>query len=134
MTVRQIAGDEWRHVSIADSIVDDCRVSNKTKERGYVFPLYLTPGEARSILGGNQELIPNLNTDIVDHLNEKAGNDLSPEEIFDYVYGVLHSKDYREKYKEFLKIDFPKVPYRKDAEQFRYFENIGRELRHLHLM
>ncbi|MCH5238262.1 MAG: DNA methyltransferase [Muribaculaceae bacterium] len=135
MTVRQLAGKEWTHITLVDSIAESCRLSAKTKEIGYIFPLYLIPGEAGSILEGIKELTPNLNADIVDHLNEKVGQGiLSPEEIFDYVYGILHSKDYREKYKEFLKIDFPKVPYPKDAAQFRCFENIGRELRHLHLM
>lgn len=41
LTCRQIAGNEWSHVSIDNHIIDDCRVSNKTKERGYVFPLYI---------------------------------------------------------------------------------------------
>ena len=36
---------------------------------------------------------------------------LSPKDIFDYIYGVLHSPAYRAKYKEFLKVDFPRIPY-----------------------
>lgn len=58
---------------------------------------------------------------------------LSPEDIFDYVYAVLHSPSYRTKYKEFLKIDFPRVPYPKDKDQFNTLVSFGKELRELHL-
>jgi predicted helicase len=52
----------------------------------------------------------------------------------DYIYSVLHSPTYRTKYKEFLKIDFPRIPYPKDADTFRKFVFLGSELRHLHLL
>jgi predicted helicase len=47
---------------------------------------------------------------------------------------VLHSPKYREQYKEFLKIDFPRVPYPKDDTSFRKLVDHGRELRTLHLL
>ncbi|MDR1371991.1 MAG: DUF559 domain-containing protein, partial [Dysgonamonadaceae bacterium] len=62
------------------------------------------------------------------------GGELEPEQIFDYIYAVLHSPVYREKYKEFLKIDFPRIPYPKNAEQFEKLVAFGEKLRHLHLM
>jgi predicted helicase len=57
----------------------------------------------------------------------------------DYIYAVLHSPTYREKYKEFLKIDFPRVPYPcKDAQQcvsaFWHLVSLGAQLRQLHLL
>ena len=52
----------------------------------------------------------------------------------DYIYAVLHSPDYREKYKEFLKIDFPRVPFPTDAATFWQLVNLGGELRQLHLL
>ncbi|MFC1655437.1 type ISP restriction/modification enzyme [Patescibacteria group bacterium] len=57
-----------------------------------------------------------------------------PEDILDYIYAVLHSPGYREKYKEFLKIDFPRVPYPKDKKVFRKLVKLGRKLRELHLL
>ena len=135
LTVRQIADGDWTHVGVSQELIDICMLSTKTKENTFAFPLYTVAEDALSNISEETELYPNLNPDIVNSIEQKVGQGtLSPEEIFDYVYGVLHSKDYREKYKEFLKIDFPKVPYPKDAAHFRYFENIGRELRHLHLM
>jgi len=59
---------------------------------------------------------------------------LTPEQIFDYVYAVLHSPSYRERYREFLKIDFPRVPYPENTEQFWCLVNLGGKLRCLHLM
>ena len=58
----------------------------------------------------------------------------SPIDIFDYIYAVLHSPAYREKYKEFLKIDFPRIPYPETAKQFRKLAKLGEKLRRLHLM
>ena len=52
--------------------------------------------------------------------NEKeiTKDTFAPIDILDYIYAVLHSPAYREKYKEFLKIDFPRIPYPKDANTF----------------
>jgi predicted helicase len=55
-------------------------------------------------------------------------------DIFDYIYGVLHEPAYRTKYQEFLKIDFPRVPYPKDADEFEQYIRIGSRLRKLHLL
>ena len=62
------------------------------------------------------------------------GKETSPEDIFDYIYGVLHSPAYRTKYKEFLKVDFPRIPYPKDQTEFEHFRSFGYQLRELHLM
>jgi very-short-patch-repair endonuclease len=58
----------------------------------------------------------------------------APIDILDYIYAVLHSPTYREKYKEFLKIDFPRVPFPKDAETFWQLVKLGGELRQIHLL
>jgi len=59
---------------------------------------------------------------------------ISAEDILDYIYAVLHSSTYRQKYKEFLKIDFPRVPYPKNEKQFDELVALGRELREIHLL
>lgn len=58
----------------------------------------------------------------------------APIDILDYIYAVLHSPSYREKYKEFLKIDFPRVPFPKDAETFWKLVELGKEIRKIHLL
>jgi len=64
----------------------------------------------------------------------KEGNVFAPIDILDYIYAVLHSPTYREKYKEFLKIDFPRVPYPKDTETFWKLVKLGGEIRQIHLL
>lgn len=53
---------------------------------------------------------------------------------FYFIYEVLCSNVYREKYKEFLKVDFPKVPFTKDYEVFKKIGELGNELIELHLL
>ena len=133
-------------------IVTKCISEAKTGEastQSYNFPLYLYP---ETTLEGDSERIPNLNMEIVEKIAEKINHafvpdsnfvvdlmppydgTLYPEDILDYIYAVLHSPSYREKYKEFLKIDFPRVPYPKDAESFWKLVELGREIREIHLL
>ncbi|MBW6502330.1 MAG: DNA methyltransferase, partial [Bacteroidales bacterium] len=66
---------------------------------------------------------------------KRRGPDVfAPVDILDYIYAVLHSPSYREKYKEFLKIDFPIVPYPKDKDTFWKLVKLGSELRQIHLL
>ncbi|MBO6305949.1 MAG: N-6 DNA methylase [Paludibacteraceae bacterium] len=98
--------------------------------QSYVFPLYLYP-EPGSIDTSRR---PNLDEKIWAQINTAIGKEASPEDIFDYIYGVLHSPAYRAKYKEFLKVDFPRIPYPKDKTEFEHFRSFGNQLRELHLM
>lgn len=90
----------------------------------YIFPLYTYL---------NDEKTPNLNKQIVRNIESKIGQ-TTPESIFDYIYGILHSPSYREKYREFLKIDFPRIPYPENKENFEHYRKYGEQLRKLHLM
>jgi type I restriction-modification system DNA methylase subunit len=125
VTCRQQSTFNFQHIFITQSIADICIVSSQTKETGYVFPLYLYSKK------GPQTA--NLKKEIVDKIENTAGNAI-PEEILDYIYAVLHSPSYREKYQEFLKIDFPRVPYPKDRKSFNQLVELGTELRGLHLL
>jgi hypothetical protein len=63
-----------------------------------------------------------------------TGKTFTPEDVFYWIYGVFHSPQYRQRYAEFLKIDFPRVPLPKDGRQFAEVCDVGRELVALHLM
>ena len=73
---------------------------------------------------------------MLDHEDKKADGKtaLSPLDLLDYIYAVLHCPSYRETYKEFLKIDFPLIPYPENAKTFWQFVALGREIRLLHLL
>ncbi len=104
-------------------ITDKCIVSSL--DNANIFPLYLFTSDGSRT--------PNLDEVIVNKIENIVGK-TTPEDIFDYIYAALHSPDYREKYKEFLKIDFPRVPYPKNAESFITLVSFGKELRELHLL
>ena len=129
LTCRQIAGNDWLHASIDNHIVDDCRVSNKTKERGYVFPLYLYTDDS-----SKETRVPNLNEEEWQKFNNAIGRTTTPEELLAYIYAVLLSPRYRERYKEFLKIDFPRIPIPTSEAEFDRLAQIGQQLIDLHLM
>ncbi len=65
---------------------------------------------------------------------EIPGKTFAPIDILDYIYAVLHCPKYREKYKEFLKIDFPRVPYPEDKKMFWKLVKLGGMLRQIHLL
>jgi very-short-patch-repair endonuclease len=66
--------------------------------------------------------------------DKSSSDEFAPIDLLDYIYAVLHSPSYREKYKEFLKIDFPRVPYPKDKNTFWQLAKLGGELRQIHLL
>lgn len=146
-------------VFVSDTISDFRYFSCSGMDGGdYVFPLYLYP-EKSEFDGVSNERIANLDDTIwttienyvkygqpnrplmSKELSGELGFDapchshfLTPEQIFDYIYGVLHSPAYREKYKEFLKVDFPRIPYPTSHDEFFHYAEIGNQLRELHLM
>lgn len=113
---------------------------------GYVFPLYIYPqANGQQTIGQTTVRTPNLNAEIVNQIadnlgltftSEKETNEITfaPFDILDYIYAILHSPTYREKYKEFLKIDFPRVPYPKDKDTFWQLVKLGGEIRQIHLL
>jgi len=127
VSVRQVkAGDTYQHVLVSNNMVESTYLSNKTGEIDYVLPLYL--------YSENGTKVPNFNKEIYNKITANIKAKVEPENILDYIYAVLHSPSYREKYKEFLKIDFPRVPYPKNEKQFFTLTKLGEELRHLHLL
>ena len=122
-----------------------------------IFPLYLYPevGEQATLEQSGIEpkgRTPNLDMKLVSEIKkgiglefrDVTGDDIAgsvsrdesfaPLDILDYIYAVLHSPTYREKYKEFLKIDFPRVPYPKDKKKFWELVDLGSQIRLLHLL
>ncbi len=143
---RQQSTFDFQHILVCNVLSEVCTVSLQTKETTYTFPLYLYP-ETNGQLTIDQatERTPNLNSEIVNQIAEKLGltftnekesskDTFAPIDILDYIYAVLHSPTYREQYKEFLKIDFPRVPYPKDADTFWQLVKLGGAIRQIHLL
>ncbi len=76
----------------------------------------------------------NFNPTELSVLTRNIDSEPSPEDVLDYIYAVLHSPSYREAYREFLKVDFPRVPAPVNDAEFERLVAFGHELRELHLM
>ncbi|PRY08381.1 N-6 DNA methylase [Pontibacter ummariensis] len=159
---RQLSTFDFQHCFVSNIISDLNSVSLQTKEQSYQFPLYLYPEnkEQTKLEGMEAERQPNLDAKLVAKfakcinlrfVPEKEGegrvcfadspelrddfkDTFAPLDLLDYIYAVLHAPSYRSKYKEFLKIDFPRIPYPTSAEQFWQLVALGGELRQLHLL
>ena len=127
--IRSVRGTEVP-VFATKNITDKTIIS--PKDNANVFPLYLYPTDGEENLGESRK--PNLDEKIWSKIDKCTKFKTTPEQVFDYIYGVLHTPSYREKYKEFLKIDFPRIPYPENKEQFERIVSIGNKLRKLHLM
>lgn len=130
----------FKHGFISNTLIDVATGDAYSGSGTYFAPLYLYPDE-NSL---TNERTPNLNLEIVKEIEEKLAlkfvnekiedsTTFAPIDILDYIYAVLHSPNYREKYKEFLKIDFPRVPY-PTISNFWQLVEFGEKLRSLHLL
>ncbi len=141
---RQIVSETWQHCLLTNGITDDCYVSDKTRERGYLFPLYLysQPDKEKRQKEAfedadpfqGQERIENFSPEFRAFVDTHYTHHYSPEDILGYIYAVLHSPSYREKYQNFLKIDFPRIPFVNRRETFEALSKLGWELVQAHLL
>lgn len=151
VTARSNKSETCDHFFLTDKIMET-KFGERTTQSA-VFPLYVYPESTRqSSFDQCLQRTPNLDEEFVDKIAEginhaflpdedlvadlEAGVDgsFSPLDLMDYIYAVLHSPTYRETFQEFLKIDFPRVPYPSSSEQFWQLVELGRELREIHLL
>lgn len=146
--IRQVAlGNEYTHFAVSQSIVD-----NRTfySNRGYsrFAPLYIYPTEQEIAQGLYEpnERQPNLALEVIQifeqqlelrFLENGRGNLIStfgPEDVLHYIYAIFHSPTYRERYDQFLRADFPRVPIPGNVSIFRTLVGLGCRLTEIHLM
>ena len=128
-----IGGDEWNGIFISSPrTFTDKNIFRRGG--GIVFPLYQTNSGEAGRFFENSDLTPNFSPTIIKGIEKALGEKVEPLELFDYIYAVLHNPAYRERYKEFLKIDFPRIPYPTDAKLYHSLATKGSELRKLHLL
>lgn len=130
---------DWQHCFIADVPVDHVAVSLKTIDT--VLPLFrFSPDEGSTKQKGSIRTAdawvgsPNVDRTIWDNLGSDLGFKPTPEQLIGYVYAVLYAPAYRKRYAQFLKADFPRIPFTKDRDTFRKLADLGQQLIDLHLM
>jgi len=148
-TVRQTKLPEWRHSLVSRNPTP--AVFIEIKDGSSVFPLYLYPDQSTlfdtspwklSDKGRRPNLAPAFVQELVDKLNLSFITDgrgdlqatFGPEDIFHYAYALFHSPTYRQRYAEFLKIDFPRLPLTTELALFRQLAQLGADLVALHLL
>jgi len=155
--MRQVVGETFAHV-LASRIINERVLFSSHHASQVSAPLYLYPpaeGDTDSQADmsglspwpeGKDGRRPNLKPDLVEEMARRLGlafvsdgqGDLretfGPEDIFHYIYAVLHSPTYRSRYAEFLKTDFPRIPMTSNTHLFRTLVEKGRELVGLHLL
>ena len=149
--VRRSRGKTGFNFFITRDLVDKSILSSL--DNANISPLYLYPESEKGDLfehskwpASKEGRVPNLEKGFVEELAEKidlkfvsdGAGDLEkafgPEDVLAYIYGIFHSPEYRRRYAEFLKIDFPRVPMPPDKEIFVRICRIGQELIKLHLL
>lgn len=145
ISVRQVAEGVFNHCFITNNIVES-RVTLSNKGIAYLFPLYIypEPSKRKAKIGSTIMMVfeekivygkkPNISAIIIEKLETAFSKHPTPEDILYYIYGVFYSNIYRETYTEFLKIDFPRVPFTADFELFKKMGALGKELADLHLL
>ncbi|EAH4946965.1 N-6 DNA methylase [Campylobacter jejuni] len=134
---------EWNHCFLTTTITDQALASGGNGPNN-IFPLYLYPTtRSKKFLkkenpNFNEEnftsKIENFKESFRTFIDELYKEKFSPEYILGYIYAVLFHKIYREKYLDFLKIDFPKIPFTKDKNTFKNLSKLGLKLINLHLL
>ena len=127
VTCRLLTSDNWCHALVTDQIIDNSYISSRSRERAYAFPLYLEEYKAAG-------LVPNLSDDFRAFLDARYEHPYTPEEILGYIYAVLHAPAYRTRYAEFLRIDFPRIPFPETAAHFESLSKLGWALVQAHLL
>lgn len=146
VTCRQLAIKGFHHVFVSKNICERCLVSIKTKELGYVYPLYLYENSNQSSLLNTESCRPNLAKEFLERFPEIIGlsfvydgkGDLKisfgPESVFYYAYSIFNSPTYRTRYAEQLQTDFPRLPLTSNKKLFADLVCMGNELVNLHLL
>ena len=143
LATRMTKGAEWRHCFVTRLTSDCAFLSNKTSTNAFVFPLYTRTGTGDIFAGNDSNQRANLSKRFIAAMEGGLGvpfssadgrGPLNEKSIFAYIYALLHSHSYRNRYGEFLKLEFPRIPLITDIGLFRALADLGNDLIHLHLL
>ena len=134
--VRQVAEDEFNHVFVSQNVTD-FRVTISNRGGATLFPLYSFGEFPSKTHNFSHEFVSDLEAKLNLHFNQETIDEhdsFSPEDVFHYIYAILNSPKFRQRYSEFLRIDFPRVPLTTCVPLFRRLGELGGELVDWHLL
>ncbi len=103
------------------------------KEANYTTPFFIYPDEHKDDIFATTERQYNIVPELLDKLSNKWPQ-FQPEQLFYYVYAILHSNQYRQRFAQYLRMDFPRIPFTADFELFSQLAGYGKELADIHLL
>lgn len=122
LTSRMTKGEDFAHVQVTDQATEVICMSGTTSNNGFLFPLWLLPDSGMSDSLAATEKLPNFSSDFLIMLAKNLGiqsydkfglpEGVRAEDILAYIYAILHAPSYRSRYREYLKSDFPRIPFR----------------------
>jgi predicted helicase len=134
LLMRRTGNKEFNHVFITNGLADINFYGFQT----YIFPLYIydEDNNQNHLFENSQNRTShqNFTKEFIDFIYKDDLTQILPEDVFYYIYAALYSNVYRKKYQEFLKIDFPKIPFTKNYQLFRKLAGLGQKLSDLHLL
>jgi predicted helicase len=131
ITSRMTKGETFRHAQVARTPSEAIVMSPKTSNNGFIFPLFIhenADNEGVLALGSASGKV-----NLAGGFRELVSRGTTPEDVFRFIYAVLHSPSYRTRYVEFLKTDFPRLPLSGSLDLFRDVARLGGDLVALHL-
>lgn len=131
ITTRQLSSQFFKHILVSTFITESCYCSNKTKEINYVYPLYLHSDKDEHLFAEEKEV--NFSLEFKKYWKSEL-KEFSEEDIFYYIYALLFSNNYRKRYNEFLKTDFPRIDFSFMKTKGTELINFGKQLIDLHLI
>jgi type I restriction-modification system DNA methylase subunit len=129
-TIRRVEQGNFQHACVYSLLPDGHSVSSK--ETTHVFPLFI-PQKNSNLRPGNAR-IENISSDFREYLDARYEHHYTPEEILGYIYATLHAPAYRTRYAEFLRNDYPRVPFPESAGDFEKLSKLGWALVQAHLL
>ncbi|MGB3512615.1 MAG: type ISP restriction/modification enzyme [Microcoleaceae cyanobacterium] len=124
---------DYNHVFVSNQVVDFHALETANASL-YLLPLYIYPDIENGQTNLFEEKTANLSPKFLTAIQEKLGYIPTPENIFYYAYAIFHSSTYQERYAEFLKIDFPRLPLTSNNQLFQQLTTKGEALVNLHLL
>ena len=142
----KVYGDSYDFFFVSKNVISEGLFVIDPLGREYLAPLYIYPKRnnqssieitTKRTSNLNQEIIEKIESELQLKFTDEIKNvddTFTPTNVLDYIYAVLYSPTYRHKYKEFLKKDFPRVPYPKDKDLFWKLVGLGKQMRQIHLL
>lgn len=143
LATRQVTRPQYEHAFVSRKMIEIKACSHDRNTQ--IFPLFSSSAEdglplySSDTSNLNKALMRRLsgmlnltlNTETIERGTER---ELTPLRVFHYLYAVLYSQSYRDRYFEFLRSDFPRIPLIRNLRLFSSLSVLGEELASQHLL